>query len=230
MSSIAQIRKHDVFGRIEPPNLRDIQHGDDSSSRHRLRRYRLGLALFLASTGMLFVGFSSAYVVRRGIPTYDAASGAYSLTWEPLQLPVRLLLLNTVLLLAASFAAEAARKSTRTTLPARRGGKDVDRTSGWMYVSAGLAASFLVGQINAWQRLRADGYLVTSGAHTAFFYVITAAHGLHALLGVTAAGWIALRARLWSTMTRYVATDLATWYLHSMLVLWIGLFAFLIFA
>lgn len=99
-----------------------------------------------------------------------------------------------------------------------------------MYLAAALAASFLVGQLSAWGRLRADGHLVTSGAHTAFFYVITAVHGFHALFGVIAAGWIALRARRWSPMIRYVATDLIAWYLHSMVVLWICLFAFLVFA
>lgn len=230
MSTIAQIRKGEVFAGMEPPNLREIQRGEGGDGSGRLRRYRLGLALFLASTGMLFVGFSSAYVVRRGIPTYDSGSGAYSLAWEPLQLPLRLLLVNTLLLLAASFAAEVARKEARTALRPEARGIKRDRGSRWMYLAAVLAAGFLVGQIAAWHRLRLDGHLLTAGAHTAFYYVITAVHGFHALLGLTAAGWIALRARLWSTPTRTVWTDIAAWYLHSMAVLWIYLFAFLVFA
>src|SRR5437868_13701855 len=77
-----------------------------------LRRYRLGLALFVAAIGMLFVGFSSAYVVRRGIPTYDPGTGAYSAVWEPLRLPVALLLLNSCFLVGASGAIEILRRRT----------------------------------------------------------------------------------------------------------------------
>ena len=88
-----------------------------------LRRYRLGLALFVAAVAMLFVGFSSAYVVRRDIPTYDAGTGAYSTAWEPLRLPVTLLLINTCLLIGASGALEAVRRRARVRRNPRHGCK-----------------------------------------------------------------------------------------------------------
>ena len=40
----------------------------------RLRRYRLGLMVGLAAVVMLFVSFTSAYIVRQGLGNYDPAS------------------------------------------------------------------------------------------------------------------------------------------------------------
>jgi len=37
----------------------------------RLRRARLGLAVALTPITMLFVAFTSAYIVRQGLPTFD---------------------------------------------------------------------------------------------------------------------------------------------------------------
>ena len=232
MSTTAHIGKNQAFGQIAPPNLPDIpEFGDGKDDGHnRLRRYRLGLALFLASLGMLFVGLGSAYVVRRGIPTYDAAIGAYSLSWEPLQLPIKLLLTNTLLLIGATFAAEFARKQARRPSHADATGKDLNRISGWISLSAALAVGFIAGQVLAWQRLHAGGHSLSFGARTAFFYVITGAHAFHGILGILLLAWVAFRAQCWSAVLRCIATDLAVWYLHSVAVLWICLFCFLVFA
>ena len=54
-----------------------ISLGDDGSGpglpdyATRLRRARLGLLVALTPVLMLFVSFSSAYVVRQGLPTLD---------------------------------------------------------------------------------------------------------------------------------------------------------------
>jgi cytochrome c oxidase subunit 3 len=213
-----------------PPHHSEIKNFDTGGGQtpERLRRYRLGLALFVSSIAMLFVGFSSAYVVRRGVPAYDVASGSYSLAWEPLQLPIRLLLTNTLLLVVASFAAEFARRSAASAYLSRTVHNLPDLR--WTCASTLLALGFITGQVFAWSHLYADGHRISSGARTAFFYVITAAHAFHAVLGVLLLAWILFRARLWSLARRYMATDLSSWYLHSMTALWIYLFCFLVFA
>src|SRR5579863_10681063 len=76
----------------------------------RLRRVRLGLAIGLTSVTMIFVSLTSAYIVRRGLPTYDDRTGTYTQDWIPVQLPLALLLINTVLLAASSVTAELARR------------------------------------------------------------------------------------------------------------------------
>ena len=59
---------------------------------------------------MIFVSLTSAYVVRRGLPTLDERTSTYVRDWIPVDLPIALLLVNTALLLASSIAAELARR------------------------------------------------------------------------------------------------------------------------
>jgi len=192
-----------------------------------LRRYRLGLALFVVAIGMLFVGFSSAYVVRRGIPTYDAATGAYSAVWEPLRLPVTQLLLNTCLLICASGVLEFVRRRTRS---AAQSGTTDRSTRLWLGASLLLGTGFLLGQAIAWHELASTEQILSTGARTAFFYVLTSTHALHALIGVLAIAAITVFGAQIPSVRRYLAVDLAAWYLHSMAVFWIYLLCFLMFA
>ncbi|PYU82330.1 MAG: hypothetical protein DMG50_11850, partial [Acidobacteria bacterium] len=73
--------------------------GDDGSGpglpdyATRLRRARLGLLVALTPVLMLFVSFSSAYVVRQGLPTLDPRTNALVRDWIPVALP-KLLLIN----------------------------------------------------------------------------------------------------------------------------------------
>jgi hypothetical protein len=76
----------------------------------RLRRARLGLVVAIAPIVMLFVAFTSAYIVRQGLPTLDEKTNTYVRDWTPVNLPIALLLVNTGLLLLSSVAAELARR------------------------------------------------------------------------------------------------------------------------
>src|SRR6267154_3177733 len=92
--------------------------GDDGSGlglpdyATRLRRARLGLLVALTPVLMLFVSFSSAYVVRQGLPTLDPRTNALVRDWIPITLP-KLLLLNTFVLLASSVSMELARRQIK---------------------------------------------------------------------------------------------------------------------
>jgi cytochrome c oxidase subunit 3 len=177
---------------------------------------------------MLFVGFSSAYVVRRGIPTFQAATGTYSTQWEPLHLPVGLLLMNTLILLGSSLAAEMARRASQTNR-AKREEKE-GTASAWIRSSLSLSLGFVIGQGIAWHSLRSDGDFLVSGARTAFFYVLSGTHAFHAIVVIALLASIVLRQRRWLPARRFLAVDLTAWYLHAMTALWIYLFAFLMFA
>jgi hypothetical protein len=61
----------------------------------RLRRARLGLAVAIAPIVMLFVSFTSAYIVRQGLPTLDEKTNTYVRDWIPVNLPIALFLVNT---------------------------------------------------------------------------------------------------------------------------------------
>ena len=218
-------------GAFVPPRRYQADNfgGDDHASR-LLRRYRLGLGLWVCSILMLFVGLSSAYVVRRGIPIYDAASEAYSTAWKKLHLPMAILLVNTLLLIAASVAIEGARRVSRATyfsiVPQQEWKSEV-----WSVSSLLLLSGFISGQVVAWQQMRVRGEFLASGASAAFFYVLSGTHGVHAVIGLLMLAWIVLSALAhWSATRRYIVTDLAAWYLHSMTILWIYLLLFLLIA
>src|SRR6266446_7272027 len=75
----------------------------------RLRRARLGLVVGLTGIAMISISFTSAYVVRQGLPTLDPRTNTLLHDWFPVPLP-RLLLLNTIVLLISSFTMELARR------------------------------------------------------------------------------------------------------------------------
>src|SRR5258708_39305923 len=60
----------------------------------RLRRARLGLVVGLTGIAMIFISFTSAYVVRQGLPTLDPRTNVLLPDWFPVPLP-RLLLIHT---------------------------------------------------------------------------------------------------------------------------------------
>lgn len=228
MSTLAPLAVRQSAGNLLPPGGLDHgDFGDDDNIARLLRRYRLGLGLCVCAIAMLFVGLTSAYVVRRGIPTFDPASGAYSTAWEPLHLPLALLFVNTLLLSAASVTLEFARRTARV---AYRVPKQKIHANLWTVLSLVLLAGFIAGQAGAWQQLRARGEFLASGARTAFFYVLTGTHAAHAIIGLLLVAWIALLGRTQSISRRYIATDLTAWYLHSMTALWIYLLVFLLTA
>src|SRR6266853_5667065 len=78
----------------------------------RLRRARLGLLVALTPVLMLFVSFSSAYVVRQGLPTLDPRTNALVRDWIPVALP-KLLLINTGVLILSSVFMELARRQIK---------------------------------------------------------------------------------------------------------------------
>src|ERR1700693_1898985 len=85
---------------------------DDPRTRFfdtRLRRARLGLLVGLTGIAMIFVSFSSAYVVRQGLPTLDPRTNLLLHDWFPVPLP-RLVLVNTGVLLISTFTMELARR------------------------------------------------------------------------------------------------------------------------
>ncbi len=80
--------------------------------RTRLRRARLGLLVALTPVLMLFVSFTSAYVVRQGLPTLDPRTNQMVRDWIPIKLPL-LLLANTCVLLLSTVSMELARRQMK---------------------------------------------------------------------------------------------------------------------
>ncbi|MFZ0287322.1 MAG: cytochrome c oxidase subunit 3 [Terriglobales bacterium] len=202
----------------------------------RLRRIRLGLAIGLASITMIFVSLTSAYVVRRGLPTFDDQTKTYTRDWIPVDLPLALLLINTALLAASSLTAELARRQiTRQAAlaPVRSiPGVSLGRESGfpWLGLTVVLGLAFLTGQWLAWRELAARGFYLATSASSSFVYLLTATHGVHLLGGILVLLYAAAISLLHKPVEgRRIVVDVTAWYWHFMFVLWIWIFALLWF-
>src|SRR5712664_750151 len=214
-----------------------ISRGEDGRPdyRTRLRRARLGLLVALTPILMLFVSFTSAYVVREGLPTLDPRTNNLIRDWIPVALP-RLLLLNTFVLLVSSLSMELARRQLQSQVAGASSSSAVgDTLAGkirmpWLAVTLVLGFAFLFGQWTAWQQLAANGFYVATTPSSSFVYLLTGAHAAHLLGGVLAlivAGIASLLHR--SLKTRSIVVDVTAWYWHFMAVLWIYIFCLMKF-
>lgn len=201
----------------------------------RLRRARLGLLVMLVPVLMLFVSFTSAYVVRQGLPTLDPRTNNLIRDWIPVALP-RLLMLNTIVLLISSVSMEMARRQLKNQVALA----DSSSVTGdslaskiripWLGLTLVLGLAFLFGQWTAWQQLAANGFYVATTPSSSFVYLLTGAHAAHLLGGVLAlliAGVASLLHR--SLKTRSIVVDVTAWYWHFMAVLWIYIFCLMKF-
>lgn len=159
----------------------------------------------LAGILMIFAAFTSALVVRRGI----------SNDWVPTALP-HLLYLNTAVLLASSGTLELSRRA----LAAGRGEAFIH----WLFGTLLLGLAFIGGQLLAWRELVARGVYLATNPSSSFFYLLTAAHGIHLLGGIGGLIYLALRARkIASAAKRRTIVDVTALYWHFMDGLWVYL-------
>jgi cytochrome c oxidase subunit III len=200
----------------------------------RLRRARLGLLVGLTGIVMIFVSFSSAYVVRQGLPTLDPRSNVLLHDWFPVPLP-RLLLLNTFVLLLSTFTMElarrhAARKAARAQLEAVPGSIDADEKVSWLALTAVLGLSFLTGQWIVWRELAASGFYLSSSPSSSFVYLLTGVHGVHLFGGVVALLTVGVASVLRRPAdSQFIVVDVAGWYWHFMALLWVYILCLLEF-
>ncbi|KAA2212037.1 cytochrome c oxidase subunit 3 [Teichococcus oryzae] len=171
---------------------------------------KIALGVFLAVVSSLFALFASAYSMRMHMAS----------DWRSLPLPW-LLWPNTIVLFLSSLAMGWAQ------IAVRRG----DAASLRKALLAGGASAFLflVGQLMAWQQLAEGGFYLAANPANAFFYLLTALHGLHLLGGLVAWGRTIVRTGR-STAARWMtlSVDLCALYWHFMLLVWLAILALLL--
>jgi cytochrome c oxidase subunit 3 len=183
--------------------------GEGWDPQASVRLYKLGVWIGIGGIVMLFAAFTSAMVVRSGM----------SSDWQALELP-HVLWLSTAILLISSVSIEKARRSLWR--------EQIAGLRRWMTITAGLGALFLLSQLVAWQQLAASGVFVSTNPSSSFFYLLTAAHGLHLLGGLLTLGYVTIR--LWRGSfwpTRAAAVEAAALYWHFMDGLWVYLLVLL---
>ena len=186
----------------------DEWKGPSGSARVPQRAYVTGMTIALGGVLMFFMALVSAYIVRKDMPNS---------AWIQLAVP-RILWLNTAILIASSFT--LARSRSRFLVDDEAGFRH------WWGVTTILGVFFLIGQVIAWRQLAAAGVFLATNPASSFFYVFTAAHGLHLLGGVLALLYVAFRPT--HRLTLGTATEVVSMYWHFMDGLWVFLFLLLL--
>jgi cytochrome c oxidase subunit III len=214
----------------------DNSGSDPFSFDVRLRRARLGMVVAMTAIVMVFVSFSSAYIVRQGLPTLDPRTNTLVRDWFPVPLP-RLLLINTLVLLLSTLTMELARRqvareAVQSQIAAVPGdAQNQEAGIQWLGLTVLLGFTFLTGQWMVWRELAARGFYLDTTPSSSFVYLLTGTHGLHLLGGVVAlvaAGGASLLHK--PVTSRLVLLDVTGWYWHFMAFLWIYILCLLEFA
>lgn len=172
---------------------------------------KLGLGMFITVAATLMALLLSAYSMRMEMAD-----------WDPPPQP-RLLWANTAVLVLASVVLHGA------TRAARRG--DRGGLTRGLLAGGGASLVFLLGQVVAWRELAVAGFLPANNPADAFFYLITAVHGLHVLGGLVALGRAGAKLRRGTAMERLrLSVELCATYWHFLLLAWLVLFATLAFS
>lgn len=170
---------------------------------------QFGLRVFLGVVTVLFALFAVVYSERMLFSD-----------WRTLPEPW-LLWLNTGILILSSMAIQRAVNS------ARLGRMDGVRTG---LVAAGiLTLAFLAGQFWVWLQLVGLGYYAATNVANAFFYLLTALHGVHLSGGLVALGRTALKMQRGVEVGKLrMSVELCATYWHFLLVIWLALFVLLL--
>jgi cytochrome c oxidase subunit 3 len=169
---------------------------------------KIGLGVFLAVAGSLFALFISAYSMRMNM-----------VDWRALPVP-GLLWFNTGVLVLSSVALQWAHMAARRD--------DMDGVIVGLLAGGVSAVTFLVGQLLAWQQLSVAGYFLASNPANSFFYLITAAHGLHVMGGLVAVGRTTAKVWRGAPMTQVrLSVELCATYWHFLLLVWLVLLGLL---
>ena len=170
---------------------------------------KIGLGVFLAVVGSLFSLLITAFTMRM-----------YMGEWNPLP-PPKLLWFNTGALVLSSIALHFAQVAVNR--------RRADGVRAGLLAGGAFAFVFLAGQLLAWRQLTEAGYFLATNPAVAFFYLLTALHGLHLLGGLAALGRTSDKVRrgLAEDQVR-LSVELCAIYWHFLLMLWLLLFGLLL--
>ena len=169
-----------------------------------LPRQKVGLGVFFCVMTSLFLLFIVSYRMRM-----------YYEDWTPLREPL-LLWVNTGVLVLASVFMQRSKGLVAAGSP---------RARHWFMLGGAAAIGFVGLQLVIWTRLAAAGHFVSTNPASSFFYLITAAHGLHIVGGLVAWGRTLFKGDAGDFR---LGVELCTVYWHFLLIVWVVLFYLLL--
>lgn len=181
---------------------------------------RVGLYAYFGVACVLFSLIVAAYLVRMGVGVHGAAAHGTAGDWRPMPEPP-LLWINSAVLVASSLAWEVARRSARAL--------EWGTMRRMALIGAGLGLLFLAGQLLLWRQYQAAGYYLAANPANAFFYLLTAVHGLHLAGGVVACGRAVGQLGMRGNQRRAARNiGLCAVYWHFLLLVWVLLAGLLV--
>ena len=161
----------------------------------------------LGSITLMFAGFTSAYLVRRGQGN-----------WEQFDMP-QLFMYSTVAILLSSLTLHFGIKAYK------QGKRSLFHTL--LLASIGLGIVFMLLQLEGFRALAANNIKVNGNVSNSFFYVIAGAHLVHILGGVIALIIVYLRNTFGNAQRNPVGLEIVSYYWHFVDILWVYLYVFL---
>ena len=141
--------------------------------------------------------------------------------WKSLSQPW-LLWLNTGILILTSVAFH----KTKTLVD----NNEFEKTKNALFVVGFLTFAFITGQLLVWQHFVNLGEYASSNPANAFFYVLTALHGLHVLGGLYF--WTKVTTQIFKNNYKISKIkhniELCAIYWHFLLIVWIVLFSLMV--
>lgn len=188
----------------------------------RPNRVAVGTIVWLSSELMFFAGLFAMYFTLRG-----EAPGEWSTHSSQLNVPFALL--NTSVLVASSFTAQAGVWAAERYQRRRTGPLWNIRSWGtheWFVTTYIMGSFFIAGQVYEYSELVHEGLTISSSPYGSAFYLATGFHGLHVLGGLIAMLFVLGRsfvARKFGVLEA-TTTIVVSYYWHFVDVVWVALF------
>jgi cytochrome c oxidase subunit 3 len=179
-----------------------------SLQRNKIHPHKYSLWIAMGSITMMFIGFTSAYVVKRA-----------QANWFTFNLPV-IFWISTAIIMSSSVTIQMAVKQFRN--------RNMQRYKQLITLTAALGVAFALCQWVGFQQMNDSGLRLNGPASVSFIYVIVSVHLLHVLGGVVAL--LIMFGKAFRTRVRSysaVPIEVAATYWHFVDGLWIYLLIFL---
>ncbi|MBK9328584.1 MAG: hypothetical protein IPM95_04550 [Sphingobacteriales bacterium] len=198
-----------------------VKYNTNNQGAHRFTMW-----LFIITTSMIFAGFTSAFLVRKG------GGGA----WTSFSIP-EIFKVSTVLILLSSVFLQAAHMANKK--------QHKLMTATGLFFTLILGGFFCYFQVQGWQQLNDAGVYLSFNPNPAgpYFLVITFIHALHVAVGLlfliiaffhavislrrTNSNEILSKIETSEKGILKIRTDLLTLFWHFMGILWVYLYFFL---
>lgn len=188
----------------------DIKIVEDAKRPLAMHPKKFALWLFMATVIMMFGGWTSAYIVKRG-----------DIGWSEIVIP-QMFYYSTVIMLISSIPMVLALRAARRD--------NLERVKIMVSITTILGVAFMVAQVKSFgEMVDLKQFFVGGNVSHSFIYVLAGAHGLHVVSGVIVLLILLVSVFRYKVHSKNLAgIEMCSMYWHFLGGLWLYLFVFLI--